>query len=319
MRALILAVICWSTWAWAQPTCVVQQGIVNGQTRDWVMCPSAVASGVGACSAGQYISAVNAGAAPTCGTPAGGSGAPTDGEYVTYSTNASLSAERVLTSGTNTTVDLGTAGQAKVNFSGTIGNASISDLATSKLSGTITNAQLASSYSGVGACSAGQFVSTINANATPTCTTPSGGSDPWVRVATSADHSNSTVTPSAVPALVLAVAASTRYLIRCQLVTSSAAATTGVQLALTGPASPTALTWMRRSCAAATTIRNNQSNAYNNDAATASAGATRCIEEVHITLRNGANAGNVGFTLQSEIAASNTTVHIGSMCEVMAF
>lgn len=52
--------------------------------------------------------------------PGGGSGAPTNAEYVTYSANATLSNERVLTSGTNTTVDTATAGQVKVNLSGTI-------------------------------------------------------------------------------------------------------------------------------------------------------------------------------------------------------
>lgn len=43
-------------------------------------------------------------------------------------------------------------------------------VATSELSGTITNAQLASSYSGVGACSSHTFASTLNGNAAPTCT-----------------------------------------------------------------------------------------------------------------------------------------------------
>lgn len=43
---------------------------------------------------------------------------------------------------------------------------------TAQLSGTITNAQLASSYSGVGACGANTWSSTLNANAAPTCTQP---------------------------------------------------------------------------------------------------------------------------------------------------
>jgi hypothetical protein len=43
---------------------------------------------------------------------------------------------------------------------------------TAQLSGTITNAQLASSYSGIGACGANTWASTLSANAAPTCTQP---------------------------------------------------------------------------------------------------------------------------------------------------
>jgi len=49
----------------------------------------------------------------TC--PGGGGGAPVDGEYTTYSANTTLTNERVWNNGTNTTVDIGTAGQIKIN------------------------------------------------------------------------------------------------------------------------------------------------------------------------------------------------------------
>lgn len=45
-----------------------------------------------------------------------------------------------------------------------------SQVGTSQLSGTITDAQLANNYSGIGACAAGRFASTLNDNASPTCT-----------------------------------------------------------------------------------------------------------------------------------------------------
>jgi hypothetical protein len=45
-------------------------------------------------------------------------------------------------------------------------------VATSQLSGTITNAQLASTYSGVGVCGANTWASTLSTNAAPTCTQP---------------------------------------------------------------------------------------------------------------------------------------------------
>ena len=89
------------------------------------------------------------------GAGAGGGGAPTDGEYVTYSANTLLTNERVLTDGTNTMIDTGTAGQAKVNLSGTHADSFHTD-----------------SYSGVGACGANLWASTLNDNAAPTCTQP---------------------------------------------------------------------------------------------------------------------------------------------------
>ena len=47
---------------------------------------------------------------------AGGGTAPNNGEYITYTANATLSAERVLTGGSNVAaIDLGTAGQAIIN------------------------------------------------------------------------------------------------------------------------------------------------------------------------------------------------------------
>lgn len=71
------------------------------------------------------------------------------------------------------------------------GNLTCAQVTTAQLSGTITNAQLASSYSGVGACSSHQWSSTLNANAAPTCTQPAysdlsgspiaGGSSPQVQ------------------------------------------------------------------------------------------------------------------------------------------
>lgn len=109
-----------------------------------------------------------------------GGGAPTTAPFITFEATADLSAERVLANGTNTTIDQATPGQVKVNFSGTIGDSSISALATSKLTGTVTNAQLASSYSGIGSCPAGQYVTRTNANAAPTCEAPAGGSGNYV-------------------------------------------------------------------------------------------------------------------------------------------
>ena len=48
-------------------------------------------------------------------------GAPTDAEYVTYSTNATLTQERVLTAGTDISLDTATPGQIIVNSTATSG------------------------------------------------------------------------------------------------------------------------------------------------------------------------------------------------------
>lgn len=68
-------------------------------------------------------------------------------EFVTFAANANLSAERVLTAGTNTTIDTATAGQIKVNVSGL---------------------EPAGAYSGIGTCT-NQFARALNDTAAPTC------------------------------------------------------------------------------------------------------------------------------------------------------
>lgn len=71
--------------------------------------------------------------------------------FVTSAASANLSAERVFNNGTNTTVDTGTAGQIKINLSGTHADSFHAD-----------------SYSGIGGCT-NQFARTLNDTAAPTC------------------------------------------------------------------------------------------------------------------------------------------------------
>lgn len=116
-----------------------------------------------ACASGQYVTDQNASGTLTCaqvgysqisGTPT----IPADlaGEpFVTSSATTNLSAERVITSGTNTAVDTSVSGQVKINLSGTHSDAFHSD-----------------SYSGVGTCGANNFVRGVNDNNVPTCNQP---------------------------------------------------------------------------------------------------------------------------------------------------
>ena len=148
-----------------------------------------------------------------------------------------------------------------------------------------------------------------------------GSSDPWTRVAVAGSNvtDNTVAGATNITGLTWTAAANTGYRVRCNLVTSAAAATTGVQVGLTGPASPTELSWSRGSCASTTALTFASVNAYSADARTASAGTTRCVETVDMVLRNGVNAGAVQFTVNTEIDTSTVTVFIGSWCEWMAF
>jgi hypothetical protein len=197
-------------WPWSGDQGEVGQCLVSNGTAapSWEACAEAAGtySGVGACGANQWASTLNEGAAPTCTQPAfsnlsgsvaaaqlpspgattkggveaetcsgndkvsaintdgtvtcsadqtGGGGVPTDADYVTATSNASLSAERVLTAGTNTAIDTSVVGQIKVNLSGTHADSFHTD-----------------AYSGVGACGANTWASTLSDNAAPTCTQP---------------------------------------------------------------------------------------------------------------------------------------------------
>jgi hypothetical protein len=70
-------------------------------------------------TSGQVIKWNGSSWAPgTDNTTGGGTPAPVDGEYVTFSTNATLTAERVLTSTSTITTDTGTAGEFRLNVKG---------------------------------------------------------------------------------------------------------------------------------------------------------------------------------------------------------
>lgn len=157
-----------------------------------------------ACTSSEFVKGNGA-----CGTGGAGGGAPTDATYITQTSNSGLSAEQALaslstgivkvTTGTgvlstavagdfptlnqSTSGNAGTASALAADPSDCTGNnfalgvnatgtASCAQPAFSNLSGTATDAQLASNYSGVGACGANTWASTLNDNAAPTCTQP---------------------------------------------------------------------------------------------------------------------------------------------------
>ncbi len=133
-------------------------------------------------------------------------------------------------------------------------------------------------------------------------------------VRATADTTNTSATvPVDVAGLGIAVAASTNYSVRWELTCDAAAATTGIQLAVNGPVSPTAVTITIDSSASAHIKTFFSTNAYETfHAMTASAGATRAIYTIHVVLRNGTTAGTLIPRLRSEVANSAVNCRIGS-------
>jgi len=143
----------------------------------------------------------------------------------------------------------------------------------------------------------------------------------WSTVLSSADVTDSTAAgTNDVPDLAVPVDANTRYLIRCYFTTVSAATTTGIQMTVNGPSSPTQVSLRRQSCSSATAMIVTQKNVFaSEDVRTGSAGTTRCMESIDIDLQNGANAGSVTFSVDTETSASAVTVYEGAYCEYRTY
>jgi len=123
---------------------------------------------------------------------AGGGGALADAGFITWYADPGLINERVLSAGNYTVADFGTAGQAQVDWQHGLTCSSGQALTTASTStlqctstitasdlncsGCVSDAELASNYSGVGVCT-NQFVRAVNDNAGPTCTSVALGSD----------------------------------------------------------------------------------------------------------------------------------------------
>lgn len=105
----------------------------------------------------------------------------------------------------------------------------------------------------------------------------------------------------------------------CRFITAAVAATTGIQIQVTGPASPTFLR-INRLYPNAATLANSVSDrsafdsAATDDGVTASQGAIFAPTFITILLVNGVNAGTLKFALESEIGGSNVAVYEGSFC-----
>jgi len=284
-----------------------------------------------------------------------GGGLPGTIPAVTYTTSSDLSAERVLSAGNYTTVDLGTAAQAQVDWahgltcsagqaltsSGTtamactstltasdlacagtcVADAEIAAVAGAKVSGTVANATLAATATALAAdpsaCAAGSYVTDITAAGVLTCSAPAGTAV-RPKVITS-NVTNSTTTPTSITGLSWAVAANTEYGFHC-VVTASGTATGGPRYNLNGPAGATTVSFLtqRFTTTALQTLLVLQafSAAAQTAACTSGCNTTVLVTKIQGAIINGANAGTAQLMLTSSTAGQLTTVFRGSFCVV---
>lgn len=276
----------------------------------------------------------------TCGSCGSGSGAPTDATYIVQTANALLSAEQAMGAlGTGLVVNTTTTGVQSIFAGSTCGAnqyASATSVAgaltctqvmTAQLSGTITDAQLASNYSGIGACGANTWASTLSDNAVPTCTQPgfsnlsgsiTNSQLAFLKKIVTNNVTNSTVTP-ATTGLSWAVAANTEYGFRCVLNTSGTA-TSLVRFNLNGPAAATTVGFstQRFTTTSAQTLLVLQAfSAAAQTAACTSACVTTVLPTfIYGTILNGANVGTADLQVASSTAGQAITVYRGSYCTV---
>jgi hypothetical protein len=306
------------------------------------------------CSAGQYANATNASGALTCAAVTGSqvSGAvatadalssnPTDCGANLYATaiaaNGNLTCAGVtggqVTGAVATATALASnpadcsAGQYATTIAAN-GDLTCAGVTGGQVTGAVATATALAANPAD--CGANAFATTIAANGDLTCAQPSftnlsgsatvaQGAYPWTTVTVANDVTDNTSAGATnITGLTFSPAASTNYRMRCYLVTDAAAATTGVQVGITGPAAATQLTWSRTSCSSAVLSVFASINTFAADARTASAGTTRCLEELNLVLQNGANTTAVQLTVNTEVDTSQVAVRKGSWCEYMTF
>lgn len=125
-------------------------------------------------------------------------------------------------------------------------------------------------------------------------------------------YTNATTTPSNIPGLSVAVAANTNYTIIFHLYYQGSASTAGLDITVTGPASPTSVIYAYEEHNALATVVDSVATAFGTKLVGGTITATTNFSAlVTIGLRNGANAGTVQLQ-GSATGAGTVTVQIGS-------
>lgn len=139
-----------------------------------------------------------------------------------------------------------------------------------------------------------------------------GGGDPWTWIKLTADIANSTITPAAATGLSFAAAANTMYLVELIGTFQSAAATTGIALALDIPSGSVAGMTVHQSSATLLTGVEQIADAVTTAATSGvRAAATNAAIRANFIVSVGATAGQVQLLFRSEIAGSAVTLKAG--------
>lgn len=134
-----------------------------------------------------------------------------------------------------------------------------------------------------------------------------------VQLKADGDQANSTTSYADISDLTFEVGADSTYVAQWVLVCSSASGVVGFQLAVNGPASPTAVTVTITGFTGVSSPVTTTVNGYDTGLdLTTSPGATRVQCTIRMTLRNGANSGVVAARLRSSSGGTAVTVHDGS-------
>jgi hypothetical protein len=116
-----------------------------------------------------------------------------------------------------------------------------------------------------------------------------------------------------VTGLSFSVAASKTYMFSFFVIADADAAGTGIDLAVTAPASPTRLVYSQHLPRAATAMAFNAAVANDtNSANTGSGGTTPCIYQCEGMLVNGVNAGSIVARIKREAVGTGPNVRAGS-------
>lgn len=133
------------------------------------------------------------------------------------------------------------------------------------------------------------------------------------RVATTSDQTAIGASFADITGLGVAVLASTTYEFEFHVFADADAATTGIDIAVNGPASPTAITYSQWYPRSTSVMQYAAASAYDaNTANTGSGGTTPCEYVVTGRLVNGSNAGTLVPRLKREAVGSGPNVRAGS-------
>lgn len=142
---------------------------------------------------------------------------------------------------------------------------------------------------------------------------------PLLKYKTSDQSNSSNTTLADVTDMAWPMVASGEYVLEVVCFVVSAAATTGLVLALNGPASPTAVQYAMESPTSGTAGFHAGATAYETALVSTAVISTTLPQAQRLWghIRNGSNAGDLQLRMRSEVSGSNATIRRGSFGRLM--